>query len=269
MLTSTAWLAASLVVSSSPYQVDWAGDSVATGAFLLLEAGMGVAEKSLPGGLACKPLSGTDHCNPATLNVIDRSVVGDNSGAWRTVSDVGQTGTIVLAAVGMIADALQSNGASRWLDAGTDSLVLAESMAVATATTYVLKFAVRRPRPTQYVSGAEQAGVDGQFSFPSGHATAVAAASTVFTTTFFLRHPDSPWRWPVAGLAAVLTGLTAYGRVGGGMHFYSDVAVGIVVGAATGFLVPYLHNHQASLDAAVAEDCHAAPAPQLRLSLVF
>ena len=42
--------------------------------------------------------------------------------------------------------------------------------------------------------------------------------------------------------AAVVPAITAYLRVKGGKHFYTDVITGYLVGAAVGLIVPELHK---------------------------
>ena len=119
---------------------------------------------------------------------------------------------------------------------------MAEALAVSQVVTDVTKMAVRRPRPTQYRDGAYASSVEQQMSFPAGHTSATAAATTAYTVAFSLRHPDSPWRFAVAGGAVALTAFTAWGRVAGGMHFYTDILGGAVIGAAAGLAVPLAHR---------------------------
>ena len=78
----------------------------------------------------------------------------------------------------------------------------------------------------------------------------MASASTAYATTFWLRHPDSPWRFAVIGGVVALTGVTGYGRIGGGWHFYTDVFAGAAIGATAGLVVPALHRKH--LEVAVA-----------------
>ncbi len=228
------------LVAASPYSVDPVTDGALTLGPAALVGLEGIVEPTLAGGFTCERLTATGRCDPSRLNPLDRTVVGNDSAAWRTVSDAG-VGLAV--ALPLAADALDAALAGDGFgDYVKDVTVMAETLALAGLTTEVVKLAVRRPRPTQYREGASPGGIESQLSFPSGHVDAVAAVTTAYAVTFTLRHPDSPWRWAVDGGAAALTAITAYGRVGGGMHFYTDVVAGALVGATFGLVVPLAHR---------------------------
>lgn len=246
MLISWAYVTVmALLPTSTPYDLRWGEDAVATGA-LLLTAGLleATVKPSLGHAPDCRHWV-DGHCDPSDLNAVDRSVVGNRSEAWRRVSDIGELSGIALPAVAALVDSFVHDG-DRWQrEAATDVLVIAESLAVANAATTLLKMAVRRPRPLQYGPGEASASVERSVSFPSGHTTAAAAGSVAYAMTYSLRHPHSPWRWAVYTAAVGLTALTGYGRVGAGMHFYSDVVAGAIIGAAAGYLVPSWHRRSA------------------------
>ena len=65
-----------------------------------------------------------------------------------------------------------------------------------------------------------------------------------YATTYGLRNPESPWRWAVYGGAATLSLVTGYARVGGGMHFYTDVMASTVLGTVIGIVVPMWHRRE-------------------------
>ena len=119
-----------------------------------------------------------------------------------------------------------------------------ESTGLAVMTTHAIRFGIRRPRPTQYEGGADvdMSDLERHLSFPSGHSTTSAALATSFAMTYWLRHPDSPWRWAVAGGSVAAATLAGYGRVGAGRHFPSDHIAGQVIGTAFGILIPLAHK---------------------------
>ena len=126
-----------------------------------------------------------------------------------------------------------------------DLLVITESMALTAAFGTVMKFAFRRPRPARYSAvDGELARFDQELSFPSGHVSMVAAATTALAVTVFYRHPKSPARWVLLSSAVALTVLTAAGRIEGGYHFPTDVLMASMIGAFSGFAVPYLHRKE-------------------------
>jgi membrane-associated phospholipid phosphatase len=181
-------------------------------------------------------------CDPGALNALDRSVVGKSSKGWRLVSDGAALGAYALPVMLGALDYAVS-GESEWGgELWKDLLVASEAVGLTVLVTDLFKYAVRRPRPTRYDSRVFSNSFEHSLGFPSGHTSSAAAAAAAGISTFFFRHPESPTRYGLLGLGAVITGLTACGRVGGGMHFYSDVLAGAVLGTTLGVLVPYLHR---------------------------
>ena len=126
-------------------------------------------------------------------------------------------------------------------------LVHGESLALTLALNNVVKHAVGRPRPYVYnrdpdvLAYALREETDSHLSFYSGHA-ALAFASAVSGAYLFAGSSDDvAARTTIWSTGLFLAGATANLRVRAGKHFYSDVITGAVVGATTGWLVPYLH----------------------------
>lgn len=232
----------SLDVTRSPYEVDAVVDTAVTLGGLATSALIAVVKPSLASGQSCATRTPSGRCDPSSLNALDRTVVGNDSAGWRRASDVGQYLALSLPVAATALDVALGAGDARLGPFVSDVLVMAEALAVSQVVTDVTKLAVRRPRPTQYREGAYVGSVEHQVSFPSGHTSATSAAVTAYTVTFALRHPDSPWRFAVAGGAVALTAMTAWGRVAGGMHFYTDVLGGAVIGAVAGLAVPLAHR---------------------------
>jgi membrane-associated phospholipid phosphatase len=236
----------------TPYAIGLLPHGIGTGAAFAVLGVMQIVFEELPGGLSCTPAPGQTRCDPSGLNDLDRSMVGNNSREWRTVSDSVVYSTIGLSALALSLDVLLSDTDQWTRDLASDALVVCEATAVTLVLTQTLKVAVRRPRPTHYTPGAPVFGFDQQLSFPSGHTSVVAAVSVAYATTFGLRHPDSPWRFAVYGGALGLTVVTGLARVFGGRHFYTDVLAGAVIGAASGFLIPYWHMRAPRLGVTLA-----------------
>ena len=99
-----------------------------------------------------------------------------------------------------------------------------------------LKFAVGRPRPpAMYHTGIPET----SYSYPSGHVSGTAALllSVAAVVVIGNRRPNRVWPW----LAACgLTVLVAATRTYLGVHWFSDVAAGFAMGAASAMLVPPL-----------------------------
>jgi undecaprenyl-diphosphatase len=115
-----------------------------------------------------------------------------------------------------------------WLgDEATKYFVLLAAVAVIVAggLTTFLKFWMRRSRP-QKMSGFYSTKYD-PYSFPSGHATRLACQAMVFSHRFPC--------WAVIFYA--LTLFVALCRVALGIHYISDVLVGLVIGFLASWVI--------------------------------
>ena len=187
---------------------------------------------------------------------LDRSVVGNHSVAARSWSDGLITGLTVAPLLLVAVDHGWQSGDAR--DALlTDAVLLAETASVNLALNTVVKHAVGRKRPLTYDaswSDADRSSADASLSFYSGHSATAFAMATATSRIFMIRHPDSDWVLPLWLGAEALAATTAVLRVEAGKHFWSDVAVGALVGSAVGYPVPELHlrEHQTGSVARVA-----------------
>lgn len=84
----------------------------------------------------------------------------------------------------------------------------------------------------------------GKNSFYAGHVALVATSTFFMASAYADYHPDSHIKWLFYGIAGAATGTTAYLRHLGGLHFPSDLLLGVVQGTATGLLVPRLHRNK-------------------------
>jgi undecaprenyl-diphosphatase len=166
-----------------------------------------------------------------------------------TYSNIGLGVALGFAALDPVLTGLRTG----WDATLVDFTMYAESLALTLAITDVIKVAVRRPRPIDYMNceGGPSTGpltracssTDLQLSFFSGHASTVAAVSATATYLAFARSPDSPRPWLTLGAGLALTTFVSVERVRAGAHFPTDVIAGSLAGAAIGILVPHLHRH--------------------------
>jgi len=104
---------------------------------------------------------------------------------------------------------------------------------------------VKRSRPLVYESKSpmeERQSSNSQNSFFAGHVALVGTSVFFIAQAYADYHPESKYKWAFYTGAGVITGLTAYWRSKAGEHFPSDIAVGTVVGVASGILTPILHR---------------------------
>lgn len=111
----------------------------------------------------------------------------------------------------------------RWLPIAM--LITFAAFQLASLANHLLKVTFERPRPPLEDGSIDAVGkVPESFSFPSGHAmSAFGAAAAVAVLCPRLR-------WPALGIAL----LVAISRPYLGMHFWLDVVIGSVLGAAIG-----------------------------------
>lgn len=182
---------------------------------------------------ACLP-----RCDASRINALDRPLAGTYSGAALTWANVAVAAAVALPPLLGLIDA----GGDGWLE---DAVVFAETLFVTQTLVQLSKLAIERPAPLVYGSDAPRSALEGRDaarSFFSGHTATAFAATTAFSTTFWLRHPRSPWRWVVVGLGVALASGAALLKVAAGYHYWSDVGAGALVGSALGVLVPVLHR---------------------------
>ena len=142
---------------------------------------------------------------------------------------------------------------------------LGVSMTGAYALTQSLKLLIQRPRP--YASGLvarrdaatpvtpDAQTISDRAAMPSGHATLAAALATSWS----LSHP----RWYVIAPATGWALGSSWSRVGLGVHYVSDVIVGLLVGGGSAVAVHLLRD---TITPTLFEDTEAA-APAVHLSI--
>lgn len=124
-------------------------------------------------------------------------------------------------------------------------IMYTEVMAINGGLTYFAKTIANRPRPYAYSTTADPDMVTGKEplrSFFSGHTSFAAASMFFMAKVYHDHHPKSKWRYAMWSAAAATPLATGALRVRAGKHFPTDVAVGYVVGALTGFGVPWVHQ---------------------------
>jgi len=104
-----------------------------------------------------------------------------------------------------------------------------------------------RYRPYVYSSEttmAQRINGGGKNSFYAGHPALVATSLFFGAKVFADYYPDSKIKWLMYTLAGSITAYTVYLRQRGGMHFPSDLLIGVTQGTLTGLLVPHFHKHK-------------------------
>jgi undecaprenyl-diphosphatase len=175
--------------------------------------------------------------DPGQVNAVDSIAVLPYSGSLDAAADVTQyTAIAIPLLLGFFLPLDQAAAAA---------VVYGEALAWAYFLKDIGKYLLPRYRPFIYAGGTDisaSALAEQDASFPSGHATMSFAAAAFGAMAFAAYFPSSPWLTPFVSVEFGLAALTASLRVAAGMHFLSDVAVGALVGAGCGLLIPLLHE---------------------------
>ena len=146
---------------------------------------------------------------------------GHSPAAEKAAKALGKTGNngAVWVAIGGLLAIFDGSNREAWL-------LCAALGPVAIGLNYAVKLVVRRPRPV--LEGLPPlGGAPSSLSFPSAHATSSFAVATAMTRVD-----------PLGALAFLLAVALALGRPYLGMHYPSDVAIGVVLGVALGLVFP-------------------------------
>lgn len=174
----------------------------------------------------------------ANINSFDRSAAYNWSRPAAKASDGLMIGT-------MLAPSLLFFDRNVRNDWGKVGVIWAQTMALNTGITNITKVLVKRTRPYVYNPNAPdhyKYERDASYSFFSGHTSVTASMSFMSAKIFNDYNPGSkalPYVWTGA---AVLPAAAALLRWKAGKHFFSDVLIGYITGAAIGILVPHLHK---------------------------
>jgi MYXO-CTERM domain-containing protein len=157
--------------------------------------------------------------------VAAQSALVDRPGVLTTARALSHFGehSIGWVAVSLLGAILARRRRREWLVAGAGAFV-------AHAAAVLIKRLVRRKRP-HHPAVAVNVGTPSQLSFPSAHATSTTAAAILMGRAAGL---------PPGTAAAMLVPPMALSRVLLGVHYPSDVAFGVALGAAVARLALWL-----------------------------
>lgn len=184
-------------------------------------------------------------CNPPGFDASVKSGLRwSNIKAADTLSNVSGFFLVPLAAYGLDAAFVLTSGGTvkEW---AVDALVITEAIVAASDLNQFVKFSMGRERPFVHDLASDGKGGtsspgDNNLSFYSGHtALGFSAAVSAGTIATMKGYKAAPWIW-ATGLTIAAT--TGYLRIAADKHYFTDVALGALTGAAIGFAVPYLHR---------------------------
>jgi membrane-associated phospholipid phosphatase len=170
-------------------------------------------------------------------------VVWDNTGRAGLFSDINVYVLSPIVGFGLLFASDHDAGWARFLD---DTIPVAESIAAAQLVSQAIKYSVGRQRPyVHFGTPGSSAPSDANTSFISGHSVLGFSITVSAGMICHWRHyRTEPYVWG-AGIALSLS--TEYLRMGADKHYLSDVLVGGIVGATSGFLIPRLMREDVEL----------------------
>jgi len=180
--------------------------------------------------------------NRADVNSFDRPVIDYNPAGF-TKAEGRSDFFLNFSIASPVLLALDKRIRKDWLDLVTLYLV---SHAVDNTLYFAAAFPVRRARPLTYnpdIPMSFRTGEARSNSFFSGHVS-FSATSTFFLVKVFTDYHHIKG-WQRVGLytaAAIPPAMVGYYRMHAGKHFKTDVLLGLVIGGASGILVPELHR---------------------------
>lgn len=215
---------------NSPYVVSWKADAFLAPAGATLFGVALLADRN-------KPTAVYGSYSPRDVNRLDRHFVRSYHNLPAKISDGFMFGSVAMPALLLINRDIRKDKSFY--------LMYAEVMMLNGGLTYLTKTLVDRPRPFAYAAATSPGEVTGKEplrSFFSGHTSFTAASMFFIAKVYHDYHPHNRWRYAVWTGAAVVPAVTGLLRMRAGKHFPTDVATGYIVGAATGFLVPWVHQ---------------------------
>lgn len=210
------------------------------------------------GSELAKPSIGPDACRWCEPNALDEAVrdavVWRDPVSARHASDVLVFGVLPAAMIGN--QLLSARGEGEWEAGFVDLLIIAEAAAIAQDLNQLVKFTVARERPfVHYADASRPHEPDDDVSFYSGHTTfAFALASSAGMVSTLRGYESAPWVW---GVGMTLAAGAGWLRMGGDMHWFTDVLVGAAVGTAVGAGLPWLLHRDGS--GALGAEVRASP----------
>ena len=225
-----------IAFSQSPYEVSWNKEVpyICTGVGLI---GLGAYLQTLPSVLTPEDLLLLDKNN---INRIDRPTTNNFS----TVADHGSDFFWIGSHAAPILFLTDKKTRTHF---GQIMTMYGEGASINLAMTVITKSLSRRTRPFVYnpdVPLEMKLTKNARASFFSGHASMTAFNCYFFAKVYSDFYPDNKWKPSVWTLAVTIPAVTSYLRVVAGNHYPTDVAVGYIMGAAIGILVPHVHKNK-------------------------
>jgi membrane-associated phospholipid phosphatase len=178
-------------------------------------------------------------CDPPSIDVhVRNALVWDDRNGARLASNLTGYVAAPIFVIGISTLTSTSGTSASWGRTIDDVLPILETVTISEVVVQALKFGVARQRPFVHFDPPTTHDVDDNVSFASGHS---ALTFGLVTSAGLIAHRrgyrSEPYIWIVGGTLAVST---AYLRIAGDKHYFTDVLTGSAIGVAAGLTVPLL-----------------------------
>ncbi len=185
-------------------------------------------------------------CDSDDVNAFDRTAIGYHNEASSMASHIGVVGLPLIAGLASLADFFEFGGMT-FLE---DLVLIAEALTISGAMHQITRHAFNRPRPYMYIDDNNDSirrdSIDDYLAFFSGHTSAAFSATVAFAYIFSVRRPDNKWKYAIWAFAIAASSAVGVFRVTAGIHFWTDVLAGGIIGSTFGVLSPVLHRSKKS-----------------------
>lgn len=225
---------AQISIAQSPYKLSYAKDVPIYSAGIAL----GVTGQFLKKRKSTLDQESILKLNRNDINSFDKNATFN----WNTRAAHWSDGLMMLA---IATPLLFTAGKASRNDFGKVAAISSQVFIVNLGITNFTKEIVKRKRPYIYNENApmdKKMKRDSYSSFFSGHTSTAASMSFAFAQMHSDYYPNSrvrPFVWFSAMTLPLATGIL---RNRGGKHFWTDIIVGYLVGAATGIIIPRIHR---------------------------
>jgi membrane-associated phospholipid phosphatase len=237
-------LCSELYAADFPYELSPMRDSVIVSSGLVLHTSAYYFDKRM----SAVNNSEIDALDRNDVNRFDRSATRQWSTGAQKASDVMVYTSILSPAICILPQVYTL----KYNESIILTVMFAESMLVSSGINRNVKSTVQRKRPYLYNTSIpyddrhDESNYAKQ-SFYSSHTSFAFCAASFTTKVFSDMYTGSFWRYIVGSGTFAAAAAVGFLRYKGGMHYPTDIIAGAVMGGATGYLIPWMHEKKSSI----------------------
>jgi membrane-associated phospholipid phosphatase len=237
-------LCSELRAADFPYELSPMRDGIIISSGIVMHASAYYFDKQMRGANN----SEIDALDRNDVNRFDRSATRQWSTGAQKASDVLVYASILTPAICIFPQV----NSSMYNESVVLTVMFAESMLLSSGINRNVKSTVQRKRPYLYndsipYDDRHDESTFAKQSFYSSHTSFAFCAASFTTKVFSDVYTGSFWRYIVGGGTFAAAAAVGFLRYKGGMHYPTDIIAGAVMGGATGYLIPLMHEKKSSV----------------------